>query len=70
MNPKVTVAPWLIALLVVVMMLQHYTRVVPFPEGAPVHSADLACRPDQLQYRWRWIFFTTTGLMRTIQRML
>src|SRR5439155_19401171 len=46
-QPKVTVAQWLTALLVVVMMLQHYTRFVPFPEGAPVHGADLACRPDQ-----------------------
>ena len=26
-GPKVTVAQWLTALLVVVMMLQHYTRV-------------------------------------------
>src|ERR1700675_67671 len=48
-GPMVAVAQWLTALLVVVMMLQHYTRVVPFPEGAPAHSADLACRPDQLQ---------------------
>src|SRR4029077_1221007 len=48
-EPKVTVADWLTALLVVVMMLQHYTRVVPFPEGAPGHSADLACHADQLQ---------------------
>src|SRR6266481_9168322 len=48
-QPKVTVAQWLTALLVVVMMLQHYTRFVPFPEGAPAHGADFACRPDQLQ---------------------
>src|SRR6266481_3247797 len=48
-GPKVTVAQWLTALLVVVMMLQHYTRFVPFPEGAPAHGADFACRPDQLQ---------------------
>src|SRR4029077_15878083 len=34
-EPKVTVAQWLTALLVVVMMLQHYTRVVSLPEGAP-----------------------------------
>jgi hypothetical protein len=31
------------------MMVQHYTRFVPFSEGAPVYGADLACRPDQLQ---------------------
>src|SRR4029077_2034223 len=48
-QPKVTVAQWLTALLLVVMMLQHYTRVVPFPECAPPHSADLACRPGQFQ---------------------
>src|ERR1700685_4518595 len=49
LKPEVTIAQWLTALLVVVMMLQHHPRVVPFPEGAPAHRADLACRPDQLQ---------------------
>src|ERR1700731_2019248 len=48
-EPEVIVGQWVTALLVVVMMLQHYKRFVPFPEGAPAHSADLACRPDQLQ---------------------
>src|SRR6266851_8883625 len=48
-QPKVTVAQWLTALLVVVMMLQRHTRFVPLPKGAPVHCADPACRPDQLQ---------------------
>src|SRR5580658_1315318 len=48
-DAEVILGQWLAALLVVVMMLQHYTRFVPFPEGAPTRSADSACRPDQLQ---------------------
>src|ERR1700730_8546085 len=48
-EPEVALGQWLTALLVVVMMLQHYTRLVPFPEGAPTHSADFACRSGQLQ---------------------
>jgi len=43
------VGQWLTALLEVVVMLQHYPRFVPFPEGAPGHSADFAGDPEQLQ---------------------
>src|ERR1700730_15845167 len=48
-EPEVIVRQWLTALLVVVMMLQHYTRFVPFPECAPAHSADFAGQSYQLQ---------------------
>ena len=46
---EVTLVKWLTALLVVVMMLQHYTLFVPFPQDAPAHGADFAGTPDQLQ---------------------
>src|SRR5579862_1102728 len=48
-EPKVTDAEWLTALLVAVMMLQDYTRLVPFPQDAPGHSADFAGNRDQFQ---------------------
>src|SRR6266481_8615005 len=48
-EPEVIVGQWLTALLVVVMMLQHYTRFVPFPQCAPAHSADFAGHSYQLQ---------------------
>jgi hypothetical protein len=46
---EVTVGQWVTTLLVVVMVLEHYTRFVPSPERAPVHRADFARDPDQLQ---------------------
>src|SRR5216684_5648121 len=48
-EPEVIVGQRFTALLVVVMMLQNYTRVVPFPQDAPGHNADFAGNPDQLQ---------------------
>ena len=47
-EPEIAVRQRLTTLLVVVMMLQHYTRLVPFPQDALVHTADLAGSANQL----------------------
>src|SRR5258706_16480727 len=37
------------ALLMLIVMLVHYPRSIPFPECAPTHSARLTGHPDQVE---------------------
>src|SRR5260370_18599250 len=39
---------WPADLLLVVVMLEHYARPVPFPEDAPAQSAGRSGRPDEV----------------------
>src|ERR1700730_10746883 len=59
-EPEVIVGQWLTALPVVVMMLQHYTRFVPFPECAPAHSADFAGHPTNSSVHAEWVSSVTS----------
>src|SRR5262249_37507310 len=44
------------ALLMVIVMLVHYARSAPFPEGAPAQSAGSAGHPDQFESPLRMRF--------------
>jgi hypothetical protein len=48
-EPEVTLVQWLTALLVVVMMLQHYTRFVPFPQDAPARADDIEGNSETME---------------------